>query len=101
MSKRLIRWQPTAEELHRGVCLVGPHRDDLTLGMVSELSHALQPAEMGVDQAFSCLRSYARSTKRRLVDVAGEVVSGAFSSDQLLSGSRAAPGPASEGLPGG
>ncbi len=54
-------------------------------------------ASVGVDQAFSHLRTYARTTTRRLVDVAGEVVSGALDADVVLSGSRAGRRGASEG----
>jgi GAF domain-containing protein len=54
-------------------------------------------AGMDVDEAFSCLRRYARSTKRRLLDVAGEVVAGTLGPDQLLSGAPAAPRSVSEG----
>jgi GAF domain-containing protein len=54
-------------------------------------------AAMGVDQAFSALRGYARTTKRRLVDVSGEVVSGALPMDQVLSASHPGGSRGSEG----
>jgi GAF domain-containing protein len=43
-------------------------------------------AAIGVDEAFSRLRGHARATKRRLVDVAGDVVSGSLGPDLVLSG---------------
>ena len=66
--------------------------------VTDQLQHALQSriaieqakgmlaerAGIGMDQAFACLRSYARATKRLLVEVAGEVVSGALSPDMVL-----------------
>ena len=51
---------------------------------------------LGMDEAFSRLRGYARSSQRLLVEVAAEVVSGTLSPDVVLSGpvgtSRTAPG---------
>ena len=46
-------------------------------------------AAVNMDEAFSALRGYARTAKRRLSDVSGEVVSGALPADQVLSASHA------------
>ena len=70
--------------------------------VTDQLQHALQSrivieqakgmlaerAAVGVDQAFTALRGYARATKRRLADVSAEVVSGALEPDDVLSGLR-------------
>ena len=42
-----------------------------------------------MEQAFTRLRAYARNDKRRLVDVASDVISGSLSADML---EQSAPG---------
>ncbi len=70
--------------------------------VTDQLQHALQSriaieqakgmlaerAGVAVDEAFSRLRGYARRSHRLLVDVAGDVVSGALTPDAVLSESR-------------
>ena len=96
-----------------GLCQAWAMRDARVVA--DQLQHALdsrvaieqakgmlaQRAAMGIDQAFSCLRSYARTTKRRLADVAGEVVSGALNPDVVLSDSRRRHESVSEGRKAG
>ena len=92
--------QAMADMAAIGLCQAWAMRDAHVVA--DQLQHALksrvaieqakgmlaQRAAMGTDQAFACLRSYARTTKRLLVDVAGEVVSGALSPDLVLSDTR-------------
>ena len=92
--------QAMADMAAIGLCQVWAMRDARVVA--DQLQHALesrvsieqakgmlaQRATMGTDQAFSCLRSYARTTKRLLADVAGDVVSGALNPDLVLSDSR-------------
>ena len=79
--------------------------------VTTQLQHALQSRVVieqakgmlaerggtGVDQAFSSLRGYARATKRRLVDVSTEVVSGSLKPDLVLAGSPSRRAATSEG----
>ena len=58
-------------------------------------------AGVDMDDAFSCLRRYARTSQRLLIDVAGEVVSGALSPDVILALSAAGLPTGAGGRPAG
>lgn len=58
-------------------------------------------AGIRMDEAFACLRRYARNRQRLLAEVAGEVVSGMLSPDELLLDRHVAGGAETEDLTAG
>jgi GAF domain-containing protein len=105
----VVAGQALADVAAIALCQFWALRDERVV--TEQLQHALESrvvieqakgmlaerASVGVDEAFSFLRGYARTTKRRLVDVAGEVVAGALDADVVVSGPSAGRRAASEG----